>query len=57
MMNEVVLDETEYTFPNEALNLLMKIRSERLLNDHDFTIISDVIHDYLNLRAAVFHKF
>jgi len=46
----------DHPFPNEELELLMKLNSKGTLSKEDFEIIANLLHKYLNLRADVFHE-
>lgn len=47
----------DHPFPDEELNLLMKIRKSNILTEDERKLLSDLIIKYLDLRAFVFHDF
>ena len=49
-------DPREHPFPNEELNLIMKLNKEEKIDIEDIAIISNLLHKYLDLRADVFHE-
>jgi len=51
------IDKKEHPFPNEELNLIMKLNKEGKIPVEEVAILSNLIHKYLNLRADVFHDY
>lgn len=47
----------DHPFPNEELNLILKLNKEQKIPIEDISKLSNLIHKYLNLRAEVFHDF
>lgn len=47
----------DHPFPNEELNLILKLNKEQKIPIEDIAKLSNLIHKYLNLRAEVFHDF
>lgn len=47
----------DHPFPNEELNLIMKLNQEGKIPVEDVAVISQLIAKYLDLRAYVFHDF
>lgn len=47
----------DHPFPNEELQLIMKLNQENKISVEQVAILSHLIHKYLNLRSALFHEF
>lgn len=50
------INEKEHPFPNQELNLIIKLNKEKLIPVEDIAIISQLLHKYLNLRTDMFSK-
>lgn len=48
---------SDHPFPNEELNLIMKLQREDKITSQDLETISNLLAKYLDLRASVFHEF
>ena len=51
-----IIDEKEHPFPNEELNLIIRLNQQENISVEDISIIPNLLHKYLNLRADVFHE-
>lgn len=49
-------NESEHPFPNEELELVLRLNHKMLIPMEDIALIANLIHKYLNLRGEVFHE-
>lgn len=48
---------SDHPFPNEELNLIMKLQREEKITSQELETISNLLAKYLDLRADAFHDF